>query len=386
MSTLQCSFKIELGMPVLPGMVAMGKFDGKNPSLACGTSGNRVFVWSPHKQGANNRVEVQYLNINRELKALHAARLDSTKPDDALLVGSPSHVLAFNVEENKDMYLNEVSDGVMCITSGNVDGKVLCLVGGNCSIQGFDHEGDEAFWTVAGDVVAAMCVADLNKDGSNEVVVGSEDNDIRICKAAGDVLLESTQTDKVTALCHVEGNLFAYGLANGTVGVYELSEAGQLVRRWRVKSKHRVCAVQALDIDSDGRMEVIIGWSNGRVEVRRETTGEVKSKDGLDSAIAAIMVGDLRLDGRPQAIVCSVDGQVRGYIQQPSAARSDEVITRLSPSLPAVDLGLLLQHTAKWATLSAPQVQVSMSVVRLRAGGAGTRGGGGGIGDQSESD
>lgn len=240
MSALQCSFKIELGMPVLPGMAAIGKFDGKNPSLACGTSGNRVFVWSPHKQGADGRVEVQYLNINRELKALHAARLDPSKAEDVLLVGSPSHILAFNVEENKDVYLNEVSDGVSCVVAGNVDGKMLCLVGGNCSLQGFDHEGEEAFWTVAGDFVGAMCVADLNKDGSNEVVVGSDDNDIRVCRAAGDVIVEATQTDKVTALCHIEGNRFAYALANGTVGVYELTDTGELVRKWRVKSKHKV--------------------------------------------------------------------------------------------------------------------------------------------------
>ena len=30
------------------------------------------------------------------------------------------------------------------------NGKPLVIVGGNCSIQGFDEEGDEKFWTVCG--------------------------------------------------------------------------------------------------------------------------------------------------------------------------------------------------------------------------------------------
>ena len=29
-------------------------------------------------------------------------------------------------------------------------------MGGNCSIQGYNHEGNEEFWTVTGDNVSAM--------------------------------------------------------------------------------------------------------------------------------------------------------------------------------------------------------------------------------------
>jgi Bardet-Biedl syndrome 2 protein len=47
-------------------------------------------------------------------------------------------------------------------------------VGGTCSIQGFDHSGDEKFWTVTGDVVSSMAFADVDGDGEQELLVGSE--------------------------------------------------------------------------------------------------------------------------------------------------------------------------------------------------------------------
>jgi len=39
MATLQPSYKLSIGVNVLPGMVAIGKFDGKFPALAVGTVG-----------------------------------------------------------------------------------------------------------------------------------------------------------------------------------------------------------------------------------------------------------------------------------------------------------------------------------------------------------
>jgi Bardet-Biedl syndrome 2 protein len=37
-------------------------------------------------------------------------------------------------------------------------------VGGNCSIQGFDKNGNEVYWNVAGDNVTAMSLCDIDKD------------------------------------------------------------------------------------------------------------------------------------------------------------------------------------------------------------------------------
>ena len=167
MSSLQASYKFALGNPVLPGLVTIGKFDGKHPCLACGTVGNRVFVYSPHTVGDSSRTDVRFLNINREIRALASGKIGNCV-NDVLLVGSPTHILAYDVEKNQDVFFKEVSDGVSVIGVGvleSISPNPLCFVGGNCSIQGFDDEGEEKFWTVAGDNVRSLKVCDIDKDG-----------------------------------------------------------------------------------------------------------------------------------------------------------------------------------------------------------------------------
>lgn len=59
------------------------------------------------------------------------------------------------MENNRDIFDKEVSDGVNFIHFGKVRGieEPLVIVGGDCSITGFDIQGDEKFWTVTGDNV-----------------------------------------------------------------------------------------------------------------------------------------------------------------------------------------------------------------------------------------
>jgi Bardet-Biedl syndrome 2 protein len=326
MGTLQPSYKLSIGVNVLPDMVAVGKFDGKYPAIAVGTIGNRVAVYSPHTHTADNKVELRYLNINRELKALHAGKLEASSTSDMLFVGSSTHILAYNVEENRDVYFREVSSGLSSVTVGKIvkgSEDALCLVGGNCSIEGFDHKGEEQFWTVAGDFVGTMEVCDINGDGANELIAGTDDNEIRICTAEGDMLCESKQTDKVTFLRHVQGNRFVFGLANGTVGVYEYAD-GAITRKWRVKSKHALNALEVFDMTGAGKLELIIGWSNGRLEVRNSASGEVLAKDSMDHPIAALLRADLRQDGRTQIVAVSIEGELRGYLQNLGVVRTDE--------------------------------------------------------------
>ncbi len=45
----------------------------------------------------------------------------------------------------------------------------LAIVGGNCSIHGFNKKSEDVLWTVTGDNVSSLALLDFNGDGYNEV-------------------------------------------------------------------------------------------------------------------------------------------------------------------------------------------------------------------------
>ncbi|GLC47294.1 Bardet-Biedl syndrome 2 protein [Pleodorina starrii] len=303
------AFQLHLSEKIQRAQAAIGRFDGKVPALACATVGGKVFLHQPHQQGGGSDNQITYLNINKQISAVVAGRLTGSK--DVLLVGTPSNLQCYDVDLNRDLFYKDVQDGVnVCLVGpfGSGDSP-LALVGGNCSIQGFSADGHEKFWTVTGDNVSAMAFCDVDQDGRNELLVGSDDFDVRIF-CGEDVIAEVPEADQFVALTAVLGPQFGYALVNGTIGLYN-----RLDRVWRVKSKHSVCAIASYDLDADGLPELISGWGNGRMEVRRADSGEVVYRDHLSCPVAAILRADYRNDKTmDQVVVCGVEGEVRGYL------------------------------------------------------------------------
>mmetsp|Transcript_23820 Transcript_23820/g.38039 ORF Transcript_23820/g.38039 Transcript_23820/m.38039 type:complete len:713 (-) Transcript_23820:128-2266(-) len=311
------AFQFSLGHQVLQGLVTVGKYDGKHPCLTAGTTAGKILIHSPHNRAENSQNEIMFLNINRKITSVVAGALSPNLGHDVLMIGTQTSLMVYDVEENADLFFKEVHDGVNVIAYGSIPSVdvPVCLVGGNCSIQAFDHEGSELFWTVTGDNVSALAFCDVNDDGVPEMICGTEDFEIRIFNNE-DVLKEITETDVVTRVEPVCKTRFAYALMNGTVGVYD-----RMSRAWRVKSKNRVNAISCFDLDNDGIPELIAGWENGKVEVRNQNSGEVMHKDYFQAPIAALVGADYRLDGRSTLMCITTEGDVRGWL--PSAIGGD---------------------------------------------------------------
>ncbi|XP_029687950.1 BBSome complex member BBS2 [Takifugu rubripes] len=313
-------FTLKLNHKINPRMVAVGTFDGVHPCLTAATQAGKVFIHNPHVRGqraAAHRLshssqdsDVCLLNINQSVTCLTAGQLGPSTVGDTLVVGSQTNLLAYDVHDNADVFYKEVADGANAVVLGTL-GDIpapLAIIGGNCALQGFDYEGNDHLWTVTGDNVRSLVLCDFTGDGKNELLVGSEDFDIRVFKE-DELVSEMTENETITSLCHMHGSRFGYALANGTVGVYDRSS-----RYWRIKSKNHAMSIHAFDLNADGVVELITGWSNGKIDARSDRTGEVIFKDNLLSSVAGVVEGDYRLDGQQQLICTSVDGEVRGYL------------------------------------------------------------------------
>ncbi|KAL5479576.1 hypothetical protein EMCRGX_G023116 [Ephydatia muelleri] len=318
-------FTLKLNQKIFPRLVTVGKYDGKHPSLTAATTGNKVFLHSPHRRtspspnttggrlaSSNTASDINLLTIGQHITSLTSGQLDPSVDGDVLLVGSQTNLLAYNVERNSDLFYKELPDGANAILVGKLSNSAdpLAFVGGNCSIQGIDCKGQDRFWTVTGDNVTALTLCDFNRDGNTELIAGSEDYDIRVF--CNDVLVdEFSEADVVTSLCAVRDDQFSYALASGIVGMYKGTE-----RVWRVKSKNQPICMHSFDINNDGVPELIVGWSSGKLDIRNSQTGEVIFKDTFSSHIAGIVQADYRMDGKEELICCSVDGEVKGYLPE----------------------------------------------------------------------
>ncbi|XP_075694832.1 BBSome complex member BBS2 isoform X3 [Rhinoderma darwinii] len=313
-------FTLKLNHKINPRMVTVGKYDGTHPCLTAATQAGKVFIHNPHARSqrfsANRLVQsaqdsdISLLNINQSVSCLAAGVLDPQLDCDSLIVGTQTNLLAYDVHNNSDLFFKEIVDGANAVVLGSL-GDITCplaIIGGNCALQGFDCRGNDMFWTVTGDNVRSLALCDFNGDGKNELLVGSEDFDIRVFKE-DEIVAEMTETETITSLCPMYSSRFGYALSNGTVGVYE-----RMSRYWRIKSKNLAMSIHAFDLNSDGVCELITGWSNGKVDARSDRTGEVIFKDNFSSSIAGVVEGDYRMDGKTQLICCSIDGEVRGYL------------------------------------------------------------------------
>jgi Bardet-Biedl syndrome 2 protein len=80
----------------------------------------------------------------------------------------------------------------------------LVVAGGNCSITGFDKHGDERYWTVTGDNVAALEFLDFDEDGEEELIVGSDDQSIRVFKGE-ELVFDINEMSKINTVKRIGG-------------------------------------------------------------------------------------------------------------------------------------------------------------------------------------
>lgn len=379
--SIEPTFSHDFGHSVRASCVVVGRFDGATPTLACATSGGRAFL---HTGGAHAASpQLRFLNVNRDVTALGVAALvrgaGSARPAgassttagidlfdvftgegdagfgggggggggvggvgsggggsgglrDALLIGSASALQAYDVDGNVDVLARDMPDSVLSLAAGvwpystaggrasESDSSLATIfAGGQGSVTGVAASSRDAFWSSAGERVSALAFGDIDGDGRVEVLCGSADADLRAFRGA-DVVFESTETDGISALALIAPGVFAYGLSNGTLGVYAApSDGGTLTRAWRARARSRVIALVAFDFDRSGVPDVAALWESGHYEIRRAATGELLFRDDLGAGGAGLVASEYRTAGEPLLLVVGSDGALRAYAQVDAA-------------------------------------------------------------------
>lgn len=260
--------------------------------------------------------DLSFLNVNESLSALACGRFHPELKRDVLAFGTRSMLVGYDVLENVDIMSKDVEDGVHSMVVGRItaDPTPLVIVGGSYSLQGFDHRGTERYWTVCGDNVTSLALCDVEGDGVCELLAGSEDYEIRIYKGDA-VLSEITETQRIVELADISQTQYGFALADGSIGVYR-----RTVREWRTQTAKIPTAQVAFDLNGDGEKELVTGYSDGSLDVRRRDTGALVYEDQLDDEVAKLLVADYRDLGEPQLVCCSTAGMLRGFkTERPTA-------------------------------------------------------------------
>jgi Ciliary BBSome complex subunit 2, C-terminal len=93
-----------------------------------------------------------------------------------------------------------------------------------------------------------------------------------------------------------------------------------------------------MDINSDGQMEIICGWSTGKLQVRKEVNGDVIQEIELEKEISKLIITDLNNSGKKQIACFLVNGEVIGYEYREEDKKLEKPIMAKDAKIPPDDL------------------------------------------------
>ena len=196
-------------------------------------------------------------------------------------------------------------DGTLEVVVGSYDTNVYCILGDG----GFEWK-----YKTGGAVTASPVTADLDGDGKLEVIVGSVDGAVYVLDHTGAHRWHFDTGDSISAAAAV-GDVDGDGVPDIVVGsednhAYALAARGILL--WKHELGGDVLAPPLIvDLDGDGGNEVVLGADDGTLTVLDGLTQEVEwTVTGEGRLRTAPVVADLDGDGSLEVLVGSDEGVV----------------------------------------------------------------------------
>ena len=190
----------------------------------------------------------------------------------------------------------------------------ICICGGSYNIIGIDINGEDKFWTVLGGNAVCLKLNDINNDGANELIVGTDDYTIRFYQNE-DNINEINENTKIIELEYIGNTVLAYALENGTIGCYKGND-----RLWKKKEKGYVTSILVVDFNKDNFYEILCGWNTGKLQMLDTNQGRVLIETDLNKSIAKMFYDNILLGSSNniynkynQLLVLTNNGEVYGF-------------------------------------------------------------------------
>ncbi|KRX11170.1 WD40-repeat-containing domain [Pseudocohnilembus persalinus] len=308
---LNNAFNFDLQSEVQERKCVISKINGDHFSLVGVTSGGKVFIYTPKGNDYDQETNIEFLNLNKDIESIQAAKFMYNYPKESLVLATENTVILYDVDTASEKFYKDISDGVTVVAFGSMSGfsQGILIVGGNCNLLGFNEDGEEVYWNVTSDTVSALCFTDIDQDQENELVVGTEDNEIRVFKNE-DIIYEIKEAAIPRILARMNKQRFAFGLENGMVGVYYKKK-----KVWRAKSQLKPTGIVHSKFEKNdlGFRPLLVSRINGQIEVRNDQSGENLYKLQTNTPIMSLLKEDFRQDKTQQIIAVSKKGQVKGF-------------------------------------------------------------------------
>ncbi|KAI1724869.1 ciliary BBSome complex subunit 2, middle region domain-containing protein [Ditylenchus destructor] len=326
--SLKAAFSFGFNHHVTRHGASVGVFDDTFTADGSQQRKQIVFATDTNKIILQNSESV--FHVNEPVVCLAVCQLPNTEASaktDAVLIGTRSSLTAFDVFNNKTVFHRDMPEGVNCIKVGMLDDyksengaeDEIIVCGCGTTIWGIKPNGEDVFWTALGDDINVLELGDMDGDGRNELLVGSNGTEIKIFKNAS-FWNEFDEGDPTMALCALRVGTFAFGLSSGVVGVYSNGE-----RMWRVKTKSQIVSLLCFP-DTD---HVVCVWHNGKIDIRSSESGEINCKDQIDGEMVAAFLADINGTGSLQLGLVYKNGQVHGIEYRKDAEGSADDAQKL---------------------------------------------------------
>ena len=224
--------------------------------------------------------------------------------------------MCYDLNQNKTLFDRDIMEGVYCMVYGQYSSypEPICICGGSYNIIGIDINGEDKFWTVLGGNAICLKLNDINNDGANELIVGTDDYTIRFYQNE-DNINEINENTKIIEVEYIDNTVLAYALENGTIGCYQGND-----RLWRKKEKGYVTSILVIDFNKDNYYEILCGWSTGKLQMLETSQGRILIETDLNKSIAKMFYDNILLGSSNniynkynQLLVLTNNGEVYGF-------------------------------------------------------------------------